>query len=276
MHVVRGVLTIRIVAVTSNFCLAIRSRMVSLTMLWLVETSPKARNERVLFTLTFHPNNCAVKNIILTNFKLLLNDSETVTIRFSQPTITSMTYKRDKNISNFFVRRALKYDHKLNPVLFSALTHVAKHVLSFSTLTGYRDLNDPFTSLIVFRLPPLMLFNASPSPFAGRRLGDRFREHLHDVEKDDKEPSKPVTRHFHNILLPQHSTSHKAICGPSLLNGGTESPKNLEQKLIFQIGILNPLGISERFSFNQFIFVYLFHSISFFISFYVNRFQPTA
>ena len=118
-----------------------------------------------------------------------------------------------------------------------------------------------------------MLFISSPAPFAGRRQGDRFREHLHDVEKDDKEPSKPVTRNFN---LTQHSTSHKAICGPSLLNDGTESCTNLEQKFIFQIGILNPRGINERFSFNQFIFVYLFHSISMFISFYVNRFQPTA
>ena len=36
----------------------------------------------------------------------------------------------------------------------------------------------------------------------GRRLGDRFREHLRDVEKDDKDASKPVARHFNlpNIL----------------------------------------------------------------------------
>ena len=30
----------------------------------------------------------------------------------------------------------------------------------------------------------------------GRRLGDRFREHLRDVEKDDQNASKPVARHF--------------------------------------------------------------------------------
>ena len=36
----------------------------------------------------------------------------------------------------------------------------------------------------------------------GRRLGDRFREHLRDVEKDDKNASKPVARHFN---LPSHS-----------------------------------------------------------------------
>ena len=81
----------------------------------------------------------------------------------------------------------------------------------------------------------------------GRRPGDRFREHLRDVEKDDKDASQPVARHFN---LPNHSKKHMAICGLSLHLGTTESRKNLEQKFIFQIGTLNPHGTNERFSFN--------------------------
>ena len=81
----------------------------------------------------------------------------------------------------------------------------------------------------------------------GRRLGDRFREHLRDVEKDDKNASKPVVRH---LYLPNHSMQHMAVCGLSLHQGNTESRKTLEQKFIFQIGTLNPDGINERFSFN--------------------------
>ena len=80
-----------------------------------------------------------------------------------------------------------------------------------------------------------------------RRLGDRFREHLRDVEKNDKDASKPVARHFN---LPNHSKKHMAICCLSLHLGTTESRKNLEQKFIFQIGTLNPHGINERLSFN--------------------------
>ena len=81
----------------------------------------------------------------------------------------------------------------------------------------------------------------------GRRLGDRFREHLCDVEKGDKNASKPVARHFN---LPNHSKQHMVVCGLSLHQGSTESRKTLEQKFIFQIGTLNPHGINERFSFN--------------------------
>ena len=82
----------------------------------------------------------------------------------------------------------------------------------------------------------------------GRRLGDRFREHLRDVEINDKDASKPVTRHFN---LPNHSQKHMAVCGLSLHLGNTESRKNIEQKFIFQIGTSNLATL----------FYYLFYSI---------------
>ena len=78
----------------------------------------------------------------------------------------------------------------------------------------------------------------------GRRLGDRFREHLRDVERNDRDASKPVARHFN---LPNHSSQQMMICGLSLHQGRTESRKNLEQKFIFQIGTLNPHGINNAF-----------------------------
>ena len=91
------------------------------------------------------------------------------------------------------------------------------------------------------------LCNKSYIGETSRRLGDRFREHLRDVKKNDKDAFKPVSRHFN---LPNHSKEHMAICGLSLHIGTTESRKNLEQKFIVQIGTLNPQGIKERFSFN--------------------------
>ena len=66
----------------------------------------------------------------------------------------------------------------------------------------------------------------------GRRLADRFREHLRDVEKNGTDASKPVARHFN---LPNHSHHNMTICGLSLHHGNTESRKNLEQKNIFQL-----------------------------------------
>ena len=75
----------------------------------------------------------------------------------------------------------------------------------------------------------------------------RLNEISGDCEKNDKDASKPVARHFN---LPNHSKKHMAICGLSLHLGTTESRKNLKQKFILQNGTLNPHGINERFSFN--------------------------
>ena len=61
-----------------------------------LQMSQKENNNRIPFTLTFHPHNHAVKSIILKNFKLFQNDHDTGRI-LSQPPLIS--FKRDKNIT---------------------------------------------------------------------------------------------------------------------------------------------------------------------------------
>ena len=70
-----------------------------------LQTSQKEKNDRIPFTLTFHPHNNPVKAIILNNFKILQNDPETGAF-FPQPPLIS--FKRDKNVGNFLVRSTLK------------------------------------------------------------------------------------------------------------------------------------------------------------------------
>ena len=81
----------------------------------------------------------------------------------------------------------------------------------------------------------------------GRRLADRFREHLRDVEMNNTDASKPVARHFN---LRNHSHHNMTICGLSLHHGNTESRESLEQKFSFQLGTLPPHGNNERLSFH--------------------------
>ena len=64
-----------------------------------LKTSQKDKNDRIPFTLTFHPHKHAVKSIILNNFKALQNDPETGRI-FSQPPLIS--FKRDKKRRQLF------------------------------------------------------------------------------------------------------------------------------------------------------------------------------
>ena len=101
----------------------------------------------------------------------------------SQPALTS--YKRDRNISTFQCARAryktcpfiLNTDRISGPKRSIQITDrfscTSSNVINFITCTFCKKLSIGET---------------------GRRLGDRFREHLRDVEKDDKDASKPVTR----------------------------------------------------------------------------------
>ena len=70
-----------------------------------LETAVKENTDRIPFTLTFHPHKHAVESIIFKNFKLLQSYSEIGTI-FSQ--LPLISFKRDKNISNFLVRSSFQ------------------------------------------------------------------------------------------------------------------------------------------------------------------------
>ena len=63
-----------------------------------LQTSKNEETDRIPFALTYHPQNLAIKNVILKNFKILLNDPETRHI-FPLPPLIS--FKRDKNLGNF-------------------------------------------------------------------------------------------------------------------------------------------------------------------------------
>ena len=138
-----------------------------------------------------------------------------------------------------------------------------KHVLSFVTLRKYRAPSDPTRSAGVIYCITCTLCKKLYIGETRRRLGDRFREHLRDVEKDDKNASKQVARQFN---LPNHSKQNIAVCGLSQHQGSTESRKTLEQKFIFQIGTLNPHGINET------LFIQLIYSVVI----HVTMHQPTA
>ena len=179
-----------------------------------LQTSQK--DDRIPFTLTFHPHNHAVKSITLNNFKLLQNDPETGRI-FSQPPLIS--FKRDKNVGNILVRSALKTNEQ--PGTFKCARSRCKtclFIVNTSKISGPKrsvKITDRFTctSANVIYCITCTLCNKLYIGETGRRLGDRFREHLRDVEKNDKDASKPGARHFN---LPNHTKKHMAICGLSL------------------------------------------------------------
>ena len=81
---------------------------------------------------------------------------------------------------------------------------------------------------------------------SGRKLGDRFREHLLDVKNKGSDLSKPVAGHFN---LPGHSHEHMEIAEFTYTLGTMKLEKGKKQRLNFKLGTLAPNGINERFSF---------------------------
>ena len=166
-----------------------------------LQTSQKENNNRIPFTLTFHPHNHAVRSIILKNFKLLQNDPDTGRIFSQQPLIP---FKRDKNIGNFLVRSAFQTSEQ--PGTFKcarARCKTCPFICNVEKLSGpKRYLSQCHLLYKMHSLQRVILYIGE----TGRRLGERFREHLRDLEKDEKNASKPVARHFN---LPNHSMQHR-------------------------------------------------------------------
>ena len=181
-----------------------------------LQTSQRDNNDRIPFTLTFHPHNHAVKSIILKNFKLLQNDPDTGRI-FSQPPLIS--FKCDKNIGNFLVRSVFQTSDQ--PGTFKcarARCKTCPFIRNVEKISGPKrsiKITDHFTciSANVIYCITCTLCKKLYIGETGRRLGERFREHLRDVEKDDQNASKPVARHFN---LPNYSNQHMVVCGLSL------------------------------------------------------------
>ena len=69
-----------------------------------LKPSESKSEDRIPLTITYHPNNLRVKDIILKNFKLLQSDPDTATI-FEKPPLVS--FKRDKSLRNSLVKGSL-------------------------------------------------------------------------------------------------------------------------------------------------------------------------
>ena len=170
-------------------------------------------------SLTVRPHNHAVKSIILKNFKLRQNNSETGTI-FSQPSLIS--FKHDKEIGNFLVRNSFQTtDQSGTFICAHSWCKTCPFIEKMSGLKRSIKITYHFicTSANVIYCITCTYCNKLYIGETGRWLGEWFQEHLHDVERDVKDASKPIVRHLN---LPNHSTQHMAVCSLSLHLGNSE------------------------------------------------------
>ena len=163
-----------------------------------------------------------------------------------------ISFKRDKHLGNFLLRRAFKFNNQPGTFPFKRTRCKTCPFISnkVKILGPNRSVKvtDHFTciSTNVIYCITCTLCKKIYIGETGRSLADRFREHLRDVEMNNTNASKPVARHFNR----NHSHHNMTICGLSLHHGNTESRKSLEQKFIFQLGTLSPHGSNVRLAFH--------------------------
>ena len=136
--------------------------------------------------LTYHPTNAFIKNIMTRNFHLLRDDPDTRDIY--QPLRVLCAYRRDTNLRDSLVRSHLNdrtasdEDRGTFPCGRSRCNTCAHTNASptINTLGGCININSKYTckSQNVVYVIKCRTCNKIYIGETGRRLGDRFREHL--------------------------------------------------------------------------------------------------
>ena len=146
-----------------------------------LKPSESKSEDRIPLIITYHPNNLRVKDIILKNFKLLQSDPDT---------------------ANSLVKRSLSTE--LEPGTFKCSRkrcNTCPFITNTVSISGPKNstqITDHFdcTNRSVIYCIRCTACNQLYIGETGRRLGDRFREHLLDVKNNSQDVSKPVARHF--------------------------------------------------------------------------------
>ena len=171
----------------------------------------RTSNNRIPFTLTYHPLNNSIKPIVNRNFSLLESDSVTSNIFNDRPLFS---FKRDRNLRSFLVKGVLRSANEPGTFRCSRkICYTCPHIISHTFIAGPKSslrITDHFnctTSNVIYCIK-CSRCNLLYIGETGRRFGDRIRDHLYDVRKNDL--TKPVSRHFN---LPNHSLSDFIVFG---------------------------------------------------------------
>ena len=193
--------------------------------------------------LTYHPTNALVKNIMTRNFHLLRDDPDTRDIY--QTVRVLCAYRRDKNLRDSLVRSHLNNttasveDRGTFPCGRSRCNTCAHTNASptISTPGGHITINSKYTctSDNAVYLIKCRTCNKVYIGETGRRLGDRFREHLRSTRQTNTD--LPVGRHF---ASPGHASTDMLV---SVIRSGfrdTQDRHRFEAGMIFKHKTLHP------------------------------------
>ena len=208
----------------------------------------RSSTDRTKLVITHHPHNFAAVRILTHHLSILRSDP-TTRMLFPDPPLVS--YKRDRNLRDLLVRSRL-HDHKLGHrgtiPCHRPLCNTCPYVLQTSTVVfpkGPFVVREGFTCVSRNVIYAIVCQRCSQAYIGetGRRLGDRFREHIYDISRD---AGTPVASHF-------NSRDHEGVRDirvTAILSCSSDDSSRwaLENKLIARMGVLTPHGINVSHS----------------------------
>ena len=214
-------------------------------------TAPSTEEQAVPLVLAYHPRNTQVREIITRNFALLKSNPDTKDI--FQPVRILCAYRRDNNLRDILVKSSLQ---TTGPTDGESGTFpcgrprcvTCAHTNPSQTLDtpgGQLRFEDKFTCTTSNLIYVLSCRKCSKLYIGetGRRLGDRFREHIRSVGANT---DLPVGKHFSS---PGHSVGDVLV---SVICAGfrtTMVRRSMEARLIFRHKTLQPNGMNIDFTF---------------------------
>ena len=203
------------------------------------------------FNLPFHPSIYPLRRIILKHYKTLLRDQDTKDI-FKLLPITS--YKRESNICRNLVRasepQSLMFSDAGTFSCKRRRCNTCKFVTNCSAMRikgpkGSFNATQPITCIhkdIVYGIICKrcnIIYNGE----TGRRLADRITEHIRSIRNFFS--VFPVAQHF---IPPSHfSLNDFSVTGTIHCNSSNESRVNIENRIIFKLRTISPLGRNTKF-----------------------------
>ena len=213
-----------------------------------LEPSKAKKHDRIPLVLTYHPRNIPIRNVILKHFRTLGNDAATASI-FNEPPICA--FRRDRSVGDMVVRSRLDSVSPSqvgnNAPCQRARCNTCPYIVNSPSVVGPRGTyrvrgnHTCVTSNVVYcitcrRCGKLYIGETK------RRLGDRFAEHLRSVRQQT--PGLTVAQHFG---APPHTLSDVSVCVLRRASSDVQR-KELEQRVIFELGTLHPGGMNVDFS----------------------------
>ena len=227
---------------------AARRRIEDITQDQTLQPSASSASGRVPLVVTYHPLTTKITKIVKNNYNILQADNSTRDI-FPDPPLCA--FRRDSNIRDQLVHSTLR----TNEIPSGSTTackrsrcNTCAHVISMDSITGpnnhQRKICDTFTctsrnliyAIICVKCNLIYIGETK------RRMADRFTEHLRSIRL--RMPGLPIATHFCN----GHSTDDIKVTGIKLCKGPDHIRKDTEQRIIYELGTVQPDGLNASFT----------------------------